>query len=570
MILRITTLACVCLSLISAVSAQQPHHSEIIVGHQGISTLKADLSYLLSLTTPTEQAQEENLVGFIELMELGVQQDQPIRVDILTGTNPPTYLISAGHTDPLQDLFDNLDGAGFVVRPSGANLWEVLPPDKGWLRALPTDKVAILVFDKASDHDLLKQIVTKMSNPLPAVKPLLEGGSNIAIQLTNKAKTPADQKLRRDSFSELRAVSMDTLQKRPSEAVTAFNLRRQIAENQLNEIERLLVEADTASARIVMDRKASSATVSFAATAIPDTSFAATLGQFQNTPDRFASVKKAAGSVLSVRGNHPIDEMRKGHANIIMKLLNEDAMSRLEKNAKLSAKEKEASQKLFDGIMEVAKDSVGTGNLNGFLETVLKGEDNFVSYAAINVKDGQRLDRILALINETGKDNSFKPAVAKVGDVSIHEVKLAKGYFKPFDVVFDGKTGYVGVSDSIVWFGTGGTDALEPLKAAIADLKPPAESNVVLSIEGNLLPWAKRAKKIIEAEPEPTASTEQTRRRDALRHLGLAIEAFSAKDDARFSMQVKDGKASGEIFVNTGVLRFIGKALSSYSRTNLE
>lgn len=569
MIHRISILACLSIGL-SVASAQQAHHSEVIIGHRGVDALKADFRYLLSLTTPQEQAQEENLVGFIELMELGVDLEKAIRVDVLTGTNPPTYVVSAGYAPPLEDLMANLDGAGFVLKDSGPNLWEILPPDKGWLRVLPEAKTAILVFDKESDHSLLKQIILKMSAPLPAVQPLLSDGANVAVSLTNTAKTPADQLLRKNSFGEIRAVQLDTLQKRPSETQTQFQIRKQLMENQLNEIERLLVEADSASAKAMLNKEQGTARVAFDATAIAETSFAATLAEFGKTPDLFASIPKAPESVLSIRGNHPVDVMRQGHANSLLALIKQDAVERVQKNASLSDSEKAASEKFFDGIYQVSKDTIATGNLNGFLESVQKGDDEFLSYGAINVKDGLRLNEILPLIADTGKNNSFKPAVAKVGDVTIHEITLAKGYFEPFDMIFDGKTGFVGTSADVVWFGTGGPEALEPLKASIESLGDPAENDTVLTIEGRLLPWAKRARRILAAEPEPATATEQTQRRDQLRNLGLAVEAFASEDSASFSMKVADGKATGEILVNTGVLRFIGKAMASYSKTNLE
>lgn len=569
MIHRISFLACLCIGL-SVASAQQAHHSEVIIGHRGVDALKADFRYLLSLTTPEEQTQEENLVGFIELMELGLDLQTAIRVDVLTGTNPPTYVVSAGYQTPLEDLMANLDGAGFVLKDAGPNLWEILPPDKGWLRVLPNAKSAILVFDNESDHSLLKQIIVKMSAPLPVVQPLLSNGANVAVSLKNAAQTPADQLLRKNSFGEVRAVQMDTLQKRPSETQTQFQIRRQLMENQLNEIERLLVEAASASATATMNKEQGSARVTFDATAIAETSFATTLSEFGKTPDLFATIQKAPESVLSIRGNHPVDEMRQGHANSLMTLIKQDAVERVQKNATLSASEKAASEKFFDGIYQVSKDTIATANLNGFLESILNGDDEFLSYGAINVKDGLRLNEILALIADTGKNNSFKPAVAKMGDVTIHEITLAKGYFEPFDMIFDGKTGFVGTSADVVWFGTGGPEALEPLKAAIESLGEPAENETVLKMDGSLLPWAKRARRILAAEPEPAAATEQTKRRDQLRNLGLAIDAFATGDTASFAMKVADGKATGEILVNTGVLRFIGKVMASYSKTNLE
>ena len=123
MIRRISTIVFLCLGLVSA-NAQQPHHSDVIVGHPGVQSLKADISYLLSLTSPKEREQEENVLGIIEIMELGMDLSRPFRVDILPGMNPPGYIISAAYESDI-DLRENIEGAGFPLKKSGPDLWEL-------------------------------------------------------------------------------------------------------------------------------------------------------------------------------------------------------------------------------------------------------------------------------------------------------------------------------------------------------------------------------------------------------------------------------------------------------------
>ena len=75
---------------------------------------------------------------------------------------------------------------------------------------------------------------------------------------------------------------------------------------------------------------------------------------------------------------------------------------------------------------------------------------------------------------------------------------------------------------------------------------------------------------MIENAPEPSSLDLQQNRRDALRTLKIATEVFEDKDDVKLEMKVVDGKATGEIFVNTGTLRFLGRMLAMYSKNNLE
>lgn len=568
MIRRISTIACLCLGLATA-NAQQPHHPEIVVGHPGLGALKSDIQYLLSLTSPEEKAQDENVIGIIEIMELGLDLNRLFRVDILTGMNPPGYIISAAFENS-DDLLENIEGSGYLLKPSGQDLWELLPPDHGWFRVLKTKQTAILSFSTPTTHTLVKQLILKMTDPLPPVAELLEGGVNIGVQLTNKAQTAEDQKLRRDSFGELRAVAMDALQKRPSESATRFAIRKQLLSVRIDEIERLLVEAASASAKIVMDEAEGNAKVLFDATGIAGSSFANSLDLYGKKKDIFASVTRDKDSISIVRGNSPIDELRQKNANLVIQLLEEDALDRMKKDAKMSDSEKEASESLVKGVLKVAREGVALGNINGFAQTALDSEGEFITYGAFTADNGSQLDEVLMLVGKTGSDNQIQPAVAKIGDVTIHEVTFAKGYFRPFDLIFEGKTGYIGTSKDVIWIGTGGAGVLDPLKAAISGLKEPADSDVILDIEGNILPWAQRAKRVLESDPEPTSEAEKTTRRENLNNLSLAISAFESADDFRFGFKVEDGKAAGEIFVNTGTLRFVGKLLADFSKNNLQ
>lgn len=552
----------------NTIHGQQPHHPQINVGHPGIAPLKKDLEYLLSLTSAKDQAQLQNLIDFIDLLAFGLDEERPLRVDIHAGNSPPTYMIWAPFK-VFEDLDENLQ-SNFSIKKVQENLYEVLPPDNGWFRSLPAIKYALLVLSNPADHLLLKQLILKAVDPLPAIKSLLEGGSNLGIQLVNDAQTKEDQKKRTDSFGEIRAVRMDALQKRPTETKTEFDLRKGIIATQLDEVERLFVEASQADARVIIDKQNHTAEVLFNGKAIAETSLAASAGLFGKVKDAFGAIKKAEGSVLSLRVNHPIDKLRAANSNRIIDLIMADAAARLASTKELSAAQKKASQELLDGVMQVTRDNIASGNINAFLETVPDSEGNLVSYGAMSVVNGERLNDILPLIADSGPGNKIEKAVEKIGNVTFHKISFAKGYLSLFDKLFGANNeSWIGVSSDFVWIGTG-PEALGPLKAAIESAAKPADSDVILKIDGNLLPWAERAKKLVEELPEPESLDDKQLRREHLLRLTQAIEAFTDKDEARFNMTVEDGKVSGQIFLNTGILRFIGMQIATFSRDTLD
>lgn len=558
------------ISVCNSAGAQQDHHPAVTIGHEGIGALKADLKFLLDMTPPAEQKQLENVVDMIDLIFYGVDEERPLRVDLLTGTTPPTMIVW-GPYQVLEDLLDDNIGSNYQLKKEAENLHRLLDDEEpGWFRALPKIKYAALLFAQdRNDMPLMKQVILKLNDPMPEVEQLLQNSANVGISLNNAATSPEDQTKRRDSLAEARANKMATLQKRPSETATAFELRKGLVSNQIDEIERLMVESLRASARILLDKANGSARVQFAAEGIEGSSFADSLAMFGKTPDAFHSVARMDNSILSLRGNHPLDDLRQKHALQVIELMRKDTAALLSADTKMSAGEKEATQQLFDGIAAVTIDGIKSGNVNGFLETTINDSGEFSSVGAISTVDGKRLDETLALIAKTGNGNKVTMNVAEAGEVKIHEVRLAAGFFKPFDDIFgNDKPVYIGTSEKIIWMGTG-KQSLESLKKTITDIKSPEQNDVILTIEGNVLPWAKRALDLVK-KTEPSAVADQEKRREQMRSLELAVESLGTKDDASFDMKVKDGKSTGEIFVNTGILKYLGRELAFYSKKTLE
>lgn len=571
---RLSVFFSLCL-IATTVQAQQPHNAEVTIAHRGIDSLKKDVSSLLTLATEKEQRQEETLLGFIGLIELGIDQQRPLRVDILTGFSSPVYVLQVGYigspgaAEPEADIIDNV-GTNYFMKESGGDLWEVLPPDAGWFRLIRDQKTAILILTDKSNHQLLKQYIQKIADPLPEAAKMLKDGANVAARIRNQAQTQDDQDKRRANYQETKALQLDALQKRPSETTTQFSLRKGLVSNQLLEIERILTEAAEANAVIGFDPESFKAKIEFDASAIAGTSFEETLNQFGKTPDHFATIQKPDESVFSLRVNHPVDELRQENLNRTMDLIQADASDRLSRNKEISEEKRKAANTLIEGCLVVARDTIAEGNVNGFWEKLPAEDGEFTGYGAIAVKDGERLAEVLKNVAETGDGNSITVAKATVGDVSIHEVKFKKGFFGVFDLLFDGKVGYIGTSKDSVWFATGGEAGLEPLKAAIAELKEPGENDVILTMEGNLLPFIEQTIRVVEKLEEPKSASLKVARREYLGHLKVAAESLETDDEASFRMDVAEGKATGLINFNTGTLKFVARMMAAFSENNLE
>ncbi len=552
------------------VAAQEPHNPEITVAHKGVAELKADIKFLLDLVTD-DPTHWENWNGMIEFLVFGLDFNRPLRVDILSGLTPPPLMIYGPYAEPLSDLLDENLGSEYVLQKRSDTLYEMLPTEQGWFLILEKQKYGILAPSTPKNHDLLKQLILKATNPLPVIEKILEGDVNIGIQLANSTETEEDIKKRRDSFAEIRAVELDALQKRPDESQTEFELRKGAVSNNLNELERLMVESKLSGAKAILDKKSVTAKVLFFGEAIPETSMARGIEMFNKQIDAFATAATPENSALSFRINHPIDELRSSNTLSFIELMRADIKSRIDAGEKMTAEQKEAALQLFDGIMTLVKDGVASENINGFIESVPTDAAEFTSHGAIVVKDAKRLDDTLVLLGKTGSGNEVTVGVETVGNVTIHKIKLGKGFLKIFDDVFGEEAEVlIGTSENMVWFGSG-PNALAALKAGIESLKEPAESDVILRSKMQLLPWAKRAQRLIKDLPPPKTLDGQQSRRDKLLRLTQAVDTLKEEDDdTTFDVQVKDGKVSGEIFFNSGILRFAGTQLVKFSQDNLQ
>ncbi len=573
-----------CLTGLSA-AAQEPHHSRISIVHPGFGQLKSDLKSVIDLTTPVEQEQWINIQDYLDMFQIGIDGSRPIRVDVLTGITPICYLVWVPLLDPedakmgLADEFrDSLDAFGYLTPRDNQdrNLYRIEnsegADDMGWLRVMPEIKYGVFVLTTdREDMQLLKQIVLRTADPRNEVAKLLENSPGIGAEGVNAAESADDQAKRREAFAELRKISMDTIQKRPAESKSEFEVRQALFRHQLDEGERLMVEASEIRATASFDPQSSNASLEFTATAIAETSLAESIALFGKQPDAFATAVKPPGSALSVRVNHPIDSMRQANYSETVELTERELDSRIETSADLSASEKEAARKLVTGIKEVIQDGLKTGYINGFVEAVPGDAGEFTMVGAVSAPQATRLNDILPLLASAGKGNKVEANVAQAGSVTIHKIQLAKGYVTIIDRVFGEEIEmYVGVAESYVWMASG-PNALDSLSSSIKSLGEPQTSDSCIRIEANALPWVKRMDQIAKTATEGATPEEKEKQRSNARTRARAIAAMEAQDD-RITLEAKvlDGVVSGNMTFDKGIMRFIGKVLSAFSRENFD
>jgi hypothetical protein len=560
---------------ISPAAAQAPQDAQITISHPGFGSLKADLKSVLDLTLPAEQTQWENIEGYIDTFSIGIDEARPVYVNILTGVKPNAILLWIPLTAK-QQLFkefrENLESLGYEVTRDAKDVTLFMlnqDAESGWIRVLSTERYAALVLtsDKSALPGL-KELILK------AVLPTNKVVGNMDAELLNNDVTVPAQAKRKEAFQEVRRVSMEAIQKRPSESATEFELRKLAVKQQMDEGERVLAELGRGFLSLVLDKKvpgAPTASLKLSASAIPGTSLDAAIQQINTQPDAFAGLKKFEGSALSGRLNHPVDPMRQVNFIAFLALTEQDMADRLKGSKERSEAEKQTSLKVTTGVLDVIRSSINAGWMNGFVESVPDGKGDFTSVAAFSAPAAGNLTAVLPELANAGKGNLVEMNVDKQGDVAIHRIQLAEGYIDVVDRVFGAKKDlFVGVGPAHVWLASG-VGGKEKLKETIAGLGAPQTTDHPVHLEIQCLPWVQRFEEAAKKDPPGKTPEEQEIQREWARRRARAIASFQdGGDRIVLDFHSKNGQVTGELLLEHGLLRFAGKLMSAFSKANFE
>ncbi len=557
--------------------AQGSTDARITVAHPGFNLLKSDMKSVLDLTTPVEQKQWENIEGYIDTFIIGVDQTREFQLQVMTGINPAGYLLCApldgGGDDPSKSLRENLDSLGYRImrNPADRTLYSIESDadEFGWMRIDAGARYAYFLI--TTDKSLLPQIKEIV---IKAALTPAKLNDNMIAELKNTDTSAEAITHRVSAFKPIRDEYLGKIKQRPDESPSTFNLRHATARQLYHEAEIIMSQADQLLVTMSLDRAVKGAPklkIRSTATGIAGTAMATTIGLIKELDDAYAGLARLKGSALSVRVNHPLDELRKKHFVELLTLTKVDIDARLAGNKDRTAAERAAFGKLTTGIIGVLESSINTGHLNGFVESIPDGEDNFTTVAAFLSPTAVDLNDVLPLLAEAGKGNEVQMNVEKVGEIEIHRIKIAEGVIEAFDRIFGtNKTLYVGIGPQHVWMASG-KDGLATLKSTISAVGASAPSAVALRIDGNLLPWAKRLEAIAKNEKTGnlTPEEEKTRRENARRR-ERALAALVTEDDFSFVVTGQNEMWVGEFNSNTGLLRFAGKMMSAFSKENFE
>lgn len=549
-----------------AQQAQKKVMPRITIVHPGVKSLRNDLKAMFSLTSKSERKQWKNVNDFLEQFLKGVNEDRPIRIDFLAEKSNLPMLLSVPVND-VGDFRDGIEILGVVTDPErkDKSLYESAKAYEGFMRYLKgyasfatkkNDIAAILLGDRSV-----------------AIKDLVSRKYNLGIEIVNTEMGQAERNLRRRKFADSRANLMAAIKKQPTESKAAFALRRLAAEHQMDEAERFLADIDRLTAGFNLKPRAAGATLSMDLKPIEGSELAKTIADFGKTVSIFANVKREPNAILSLRVNHPLDEMRKENLAEFWEKALPNSVERIDKSER-SAGEKAAAKELWKHMLGMLKLGSDAGIIDAFVEVTKEANGKHTMVSGLKVPPGCDLIKMLDLVPQASTKQKLEKNVAKYGDTAIHKLTLSTKYRAEFNDFFaNNGVIWVGTSANGLWTAVGSAGAENKLKAAIEEVGKESTGEVgapTIDLMAHLRPWIDLKNKVEARLPVPKEKKKKSRRQE-MRDLGRrALDSMTDKDDViTFKLKRVEDRVEGVTDYGTGVIRLLGKLLAKFSRENL-
>ncbi|MGE3315191.1 MAG: hypothetical protein AB7O26_08740, partial [Planctomycetaceae bacterium] len=498
-----------------------------------------DLDVVMKLTTPVEQKQLPITKEYIEVFLDGVNRDMPVVIDLKFGGKYPRQVWNVPISDFNKFRKTNLAGLGINATQKGG-FYELKNAFKGWMKyAAPYASIGETQADIPA------------ASPQAGVPDLLGQTADVAVEGANSKIDAAAQADRRKTFQESRKEILAAIKKKKDEDQSDFDLKKKVFGYQLDEAERFFAESQKLLVRWQTDAAKNQGIVNFELTPIAGTTLESQIAPLGTAPSHFATIERSATPILSGRLNHPLDAERKKTLLDLSTTLRTKAKEEADSSTTLSTGEKDATRKIADIFFDMINAGVNAGLMDGFVEVRSNPSGKNTLVCGVRAADGTPIVDIIKLVPESRKGRQSKVDADKEGDVQIHEVTINEKDHPHYQSFFGGPTLYIGSSKETVWIAVG-ENALTELKATIKKRGEgtPAADPVFGKLYVKLQPWMK-----LREDRDPKQGNPKLRK--------LGLEAFSdGADIVHGEMRQEGKKILGNVIIETGILRFAGKAIA--------
>ena len=524
---------------------------QVTVGLKSSAELLSDLKYMLSLTSETEQKQWPILKEYLEIFLPGIDRERPIGVDVILGGEHERYRISF----PLSSLKTfrkaNLSSLGIKSRRKRRNLYGLTKAFEGWL--LYKNKYGIIT-------ELRSDLPTGSPDPQQKLALLLADTYDVAVEAVNQ---PDGQDARRKWFQTKTTELLAAIKPKKDEDPDKFALRKLLVKRQLAEGEWYYAETSKLRLGWTTDVSRKQGRLDIKLVPLPKTSLAKSIAALGQKPGFYANIPRHADSILSLRLNHPLDDLRKTHLLELFGPLGRVIDKHIDAAKDSSDAAKTARHKLTQGVIDLLTAGTKAGLAEAFVEVHANKSGHNTLVGGMRTADGNAVVELLKLISQLGGGDKAELNIDKEGEVAIHKITLPAAAHPRFKKFFGDDSLLIGSSKGVVW-AAAGENALKELKSTIQQAAKTPRNKEGKEVFGSLFvklgPW------LTFFEP---AAGKTPKTADKLRT--FALLAFAGGDDTlNLEMKRVDDHVEGRFTALSGILRLAGKLIADFSHTNLD
>lgn len=562
-----------------------PRPMRVVSGIPSATRLLGDLEFIVAKLAGEKKTWEETLLPTAEVFLMGVDTERPVGTDIVfdrAGGQRKQFQI------PIKDLKEfrdeNLEPIDIQSRRQSPDYY-TLHSD-----SLNYDGFMRYVDAYASISKKEVDVPAGMASPKVALDALLGPGNyDAAASAVNDADGMAD---RMAAFQEFRENMVAGITRRPTETPEAFELRKRLAHQRVERLERLFVQGESLLAGWITDETQGEARGEVAFSGLPGTDLAKIIAKFGAQASYFAAVPTTDDYLVHGRMNIPIDQSLQEQVDEFYKLVAPVWKQRIDGDTDLTATQKAARHKICDLGLEMLHEGRVLEALDACIEITPTGTGTNVLICGIRTADGTKAIEILKLIPDALGDLALEQNVETVGDVAIHRFKCT-GKIPASLTSFYGSENevFVATHKDSVWIATG-TGSLDKLKASIrlvstTTVEPNGDvfigkvrlGPVLTHVDDLAVETGFDAKKFIGQPIGPvtgssTADADKKKPGAALASVdfrSIALPVLRASQNDRFILHVRQegGMIKADTKVEGGVLKAAGKVIAKVAAERL-
>ena len=446
------------------------------------------------------------------------------------------------------------------------------------LKLQPNERIIFSLMDGFARHD---GGYVHLAESLPAVRlathqtGICANGAVLSMRIDGAAATSVRRQVAFQKSSQKRLAEL-TKDEGVTEADFAF--QRAMLASQLAELEVLFSETLQLQLDVFASEKLKQLKIKADLTPAPGTSLASEVQGVGKAVDAFAGVSRQ-GAVLSCSFNLPINPAVGKSLSSMVQTARLSIREKLQHASDNDIHQIAADTEFADFVLDVAEQVVAMSDCHGVLRIWSNGNGTLTTVGAVRVGNDTRFEERIQKIKSRTSDSTIGDSKVPIHKIPVHH------WSREFAELFDrDKTVLVAIEKDRIWYawGSNAGDRLEQAVREAGD-KVGARSETAIDFHAEMQPlsevWNKihvrrsgagqKSVKKSKASVRPSVANWASII-DDLNLLKIATEAYQqGHDSISVSLKREGDNLSLAAQFDEGTLRFIGKALSTFVKNNL-